>query len=298
MSEAAATICSGEHALALIQRHHQRLARLQVQVLADRDPEDLHQLRVSLRRLRTALAQFAPALVLPPGVGSARLAKVARSTGWTRDLDVLRERLERILPELPESERRFLRPALRGLQRERAKALVVLQRGLRSRRHQRVLERLESWQQDPVYTPLGQQPLELWLQDWLTPVSAGLFLHPGWFAADPRQPALHELRKRLKALRYGLEHLAQPLGGVADGWITLLRDGQGCLGELHDLEVLEERLLVGSRADRRAELAGLRLHLREQRQRCWCIWQGLAARWLRPQTRRALMALETPPAGA
>ena len=56
-------LSSGAYALDLIQRQVRRLGKLQGEVLADRDPEPLHQLRVSLRRLRTALSQFGPALV-------------------------------------------------------------------------------------------------------------------------------------------------------------------------------------------------------------------------------------------
>jgi hypothetical protein len=54
-------LSSGAYALDLIQRQVRRLGKLQGEVLADCDPEPLHQLRVSLRRLRTALSQFGPA---------------------------------------------------------------------------------------------------------------------------------------------------------------------------------------------------------------------------------------------
>ena len=40
-------ITSGAYALELIQRQTRRLGKLQAEVLADRDPEPLHQLRVS-----------------------------------------------------------------------------------------------------------------------------------------------------------------------------------------------------------------------------------------------------------
>jgi len=46
---------NGAYALALIQRQTRRLGKLQSAVLADTDPESLHQLRVSLRRLKEQL---------------------------------------------------------------------------------------------------------------------------------------------------------------------------------------------------------------------------------------------------
>ena len=86
----------------------------QAEVLADDDPEALHQLPVALRRLRTALGQFGPALELPKGVTERRIAQVAERTGRCRDLDVLRLRLrEQILPRLPSQEQAKLHGALR-----------------------------------------------------------------------------------------------------------------------------------------------------------------------------------------
>ena len=111
-------ITSGAYALELIQRQTRRLGKLQAEVLADRDPEPLHQLRVSLRRLRTALVQFGPALDLPELVDRGRIAAVARRTGLCRDLDVLRLRLQdQLLPNLPESEQRSMEAAMKRLGR-------------------------------------------------------------------------------------------------------------------------------------------------------------------------------------
>ena len=112
-------------------------------MLADRDPEPLHQLRVSLRRLRTALGQFGPALELPESVESSRIAAVARRTGLCRDLDVLRLRLEvQLLPSLPESEQRSREGAMMRLGRDRAQAFEALEEGLCHSRYLRLLARL------------------------------------------------------------------------------------------------------------------------------------------------------------
>jgi hypothetical protein len=52
----AQSLTSGAFAQELIHRQIRRLGKLQGQVLADRDPEPLHQMRVSLRRLRTGIS--------------------------------------------------------------------------------------------------------------------------------------------------------------------------------------------------------------------------------------------------
>jgi CHAD domain-containing protein len=67
---------NGEWAIQLVGRQAKRLAALQGDALHDRDPEALHQMRVNLRRLRTTLQQFSPALVLPPAVRDQRLAQL------------------------------------------------------------------------------------------------------------------------------------------------------------------------------------------------------------------------------
>ena len=65
----------GEHAHTLIGDRLARLVALQAEVLADRDPEPLHQMRVSFRRLRSTLEQFSPALLLPDAADPERIAR-------------------------------------------------------------------------------------------------------------------------------------------------------------------------------------------------------------------------------
>jgi CHAD domain-containing protein len=291
-SPPALVLSNGAHALALIQRQTRRLASLHREVLADEEREPLHQLRVSLRRLRTALNQFAPALVLPEGVSSGRIAALARRTGLTRDLDVLRERLEeQVLPRLSEEERQALRPALKRLRRERQQAFESVQEALASSRYLKLLERLGRWQQRPAFTALGEQPLAEWLHEWHLPHSGTLFLHPGWQATGPTAVELHELRKQIKGVRYALEHLAELLDDAGHGWIAALKQAQTLLGELHDLQVLEASLLDRPGHRLGAALDGLRAELERQRQEAWEEWHRLAALLLSPESRRALPSL-------
>jgi CHAD domain-containing protein len=269
---------SGAHAALLIQRQTRRLGKLQPDVLADHDPEPLHQLRVSLRRLRTVLQQFAPALVLPDTISDRRIAKVARHTGLTRDLDVLQQRLHgSLMPLLPAAEQKALRPVLKRLKRERRQAFEGLEEALRSGPYLKLLARLHHWQAQPRFTPLGEQPLRSWLLEWQAAASASLFLHDGWFATDPHEPALHELRKRLKALRYTLEPLEELVGPSLSRWIALLRQAQDHLGELHDLQVLSEGLFDPQRPGQpEISLPGLEAEIAKEQAQQWRSWRELA----------------------
>ncbi len=268
-----ANLSCGAYALELIQHQTRRLGRLQPEVLADKDPEALHQLRVSLRRLRTALHQFAPALSLPQAITDARIAGVARRTGLTRDLDVMRERLETaILPALPEAEQEDLRPALRRLTKDRRRSFEDLQEALTESRYLKLLARLHKWQARPSFTDLGQRPLCRWWFEWLVPITAGLFLHPGWFSPDQAAPALHDLRKRIKGVRYAFENLEPFLDPALLIWIDRLKLAQDHLGELHDLQVLELTLMDRDRSRPHGGWPALESEIRRLRQECWERW--------------------------
>lgn len=274
-----AELSSGDYARELIQRQIRRLGKLQGEVLADNDPEPLHQLRVSLRRLRTALAQFGPALVLPDSVTDRRIAAVAQRTSLCRDLDVLQLRLrQQLLPRLPAEEQHALEGPMRRLARDRNQAFDTLKEALLSSRYLKLLARLHKWQKRPRLTPLGERPLARWLYEWQAPFTAALFLHPGWMVEDPAAEALHDLRKRIKAARYALEHLEDWCEPPLQAWIQELRQAQDHLGELHDLQILGGSLGDNAKRLKASSLPVLRSELQAQQREHWLHWRELAQR--------------------
>ena len=280
---------SGAFALELIQRQTRRLGKLQPEVLADRDPEPLHQLRVSLRRLRTALGQFGPALELPEPLDCGRIAAIARRTGLCRDLDVLHLRLaEQLMPSIPECEQRSMERAIKRLRRDRAQAFEALEEILCHSRYLKLLARLHKWQQKPRFTSLGQLPLLPWLYEWHAPYTADLFLHPGWRTDDPTAEALHSLRKRIKGARYALEHLENWCGQPLKDWIAELRQAQDHLGELHDLQVLRRTLQEHAGSLKADQLPILSSEIERQQQNHWQHWQEQARRMRCDSNRHAI----------
>ena len=274
-------LTSGAFAQELIRCQIRRLGKLQAEVLADRDPEPLHQLRVSLRRLRTGLLQFGPALELPEAVSERRIAAVARRTSLCRDLDVFQWRLRiQLMPRLPDEEQRSLEAAIKRLARDRAKAFVDLVEALHSSRYLKLLERLHRWQKRPRFTSLGERPLQPWLADWQAPFTAGLFLHPGWRVTDPAAEELHGLRKRIKVARYGLETLQRWCDASLLAWIEDLRQAQDHLGELHDLQMLNRTLKDVGNHRKRKDLPVLHAELEGQQLKHWLRWHELSQRLL------------------
>jgi CHAD domain-containing protein len=282
---------SGTFSLELIKHQIRRLGKQQAEVLADRDPEPLHQMRVSLRRLRTALLQFGPALDLPKDVSDRRIAAVARRTGLCRDLDVLRLRLrDHLLPKLPADEQRCLEGAMKRLGRDRAQAFGCLVEELHRSRYLRLLDRLNKWQKRPRFTSLGQQSLLPWLVDWQAPFTAGLFLHPGWGVEDPTAEALHGLRKRIKAARYSLENLERWCSPPLLAWIDDLRQAQDHLGDLHDLQIVNGTLAVGKGLRKRSALPVLQAELENQTLHHWLCWRELSQRLIRHSNRKMIQS--------
>lgn len=163
---------------------------LTLRALSRRDhPEDLHQLRIALRRLRVLRWLFAPAL---PRSLAARwrqtLDDMMAATGTARDWDVLIEgTLQPALVRQPHS------PVLRGLLEEAIRRRDAVHRAL--------LAELVPYRQNTI--PMLQRELELLR---LAPVREGTVP----FARTPlRKFAVKRVRKarrRWRALKPGPEH--------------------------------------------------------------------------------------------
>src|SRR4028118_661195 len=114
----------GEWAVLAISKHSEKVLKHEDDVLKDRDPEDLHQMRVGMRRLRSAMTGFAPAISLPKSAQEKKIGKIAHTLGSLRDLDVLREALEnQYKPILPLKEQKSLKTALVHLDKQRRQVL-------------------------------------------------------------------------------------------------------------------------------------------------------------------------------
>ena len=92
----------GDWAKIAIQQHYQKILKHETLVLQDKDPEELHQMRVGMRRLRTAIAGFSCAVTLPKSVDEKKVGEIATILGKLRDLDVLQETLNKLRKELTE----------------------------------------------------------------------------------------------------------------------------------------------------------------------------------------------------
>lgn len=211
-------------------------------VIADLDSEFLHDLRVAVRRARSALKLLGDCLA--PGE-AARLAAELKWMGDlttpTRDLDVHIQALE----QAPPADGEAAAVLLELLRRRRAGAQTALVGGLRSARWRRLRG---LWRQVSETSPGPQPPTGALPIAELAGARVALTYRrarrAGRRVTDDSPPEdLHRLRKRCKELRYLLEFFSPLLGGTAHRRLLgQLRSLQDRLGEFQDVQVQTARL--------------------------------------------------------
>ena len=237
-------------------------------VLRDTDTEFLHDLRVSVRRTRSALKLFGDVLAVPAG-GKARgtrltsgdLALFAAEFKWvgdlttpTRDLDVHLLDFEETARALRAAKPDDLEPFRAYLEQRRIKEFRALTRGLRSirftnltREWRAALTKVRDSSDNArrgATVRSGQSirragetaatlAAERTRRAFHKVAKRGAAITP----ASPHE-SLHDLRKRCKELRYALEFFAPLHDPAAYGKVVGdLKRLQDCLGQFQDTEV-------------------------------------------------------------
>jgi CHAD domain-containing protein len=221
-------------------------------VLADADPDVLHDLRVAVRRSRSVLKQMRrvfPASEAERYRGDLRW--VQEVTGPTRDLDVLLSEWKQLSDLLPDDARDDAEPLHRLLVTRRADAQRCMVSELGSQRFDsfvrgwpELLARLESGalaaagDSPDANRPIGDLAAARVRKVYERMVEEGQSIGP-----ESPADALHELRKRGKELRYLLELF----GGlydreVVDALVAKLKRLQDVLGLHQDRHMQAQRL--------------------------------------------------------
>jgi len=235
-------------------------------VRSGNDIEHIHNMRVAVRRLRTALGLF-PELVPAKAKWQAQIKTVASALGQARDADVQIEFLHQALVKAPQ---RIFRPGLQRL------ALRLTQD--RAKQQPKVLKALKKFEKSDapaaIRKALTLPPVE---SDAPAPAQAAntadltLFTHAYLAVQEQVQAALafdqavhdpsnvtelHQLRIVFKHLRYTLEVFA-PLytaGAGAESQlapsIKIVKTFQEVLGDIHDCDVWVASLPAFSKEER------------------------------------------------
>lgn len=210
------------------------------------DPEDVHQLRVAVRRLRAILREEGTVLGEVSTTLRAELKWLASAFGEVRDLDVLIENLIADAAELPEPDREAFDAVVSAFRARRSEARKQAMRVLRTARYRKLLQSLADTVHFSGTTTADARP-----ERGATP--AELIRKPyrkmrgdvAKIGDPPTDDELHDLRIRGKRLRYSAE-FSTPKGSKqakrTQSLIKATKRLQTVLGDHNDLVVAEQRL--------------------------------------------------------
>ncbi len=301
----------GDYAYQAIQKHFKKTLKWEKSVKKDEDPEALHQMRVGMRRLRTAVTRFGLAVDVSKPVSDKNIGKIARCLGSLRDLDVLKESLENnYKPNLPRKEQKSLQIVFTALAKQREDVLSSVQKTLKNESYKSLKDALDKWLDKPNYQPFASFTIQQVLPDLLLPEVSNFLLHPGWLVGtqfvdsevkiqknwEPEKieqqliiegEILHSLRKEAKRIRYQMELFTDLYGESYAAYLTEVKTIQEILGTMQDSVVLAEWLADIFKSEIQAQLPTLTNLLTENRYQSWQQWQPLQERYLKIETRHS-----------
>ena len=258
-SVSASTVGAVAHKI--FEKQFSKFIKWEPEVLTDLDPEPLHQMRVTSRKLRTALQLFKPFILVKPSL-YRDFFKVAKCLGIVRDLDVLKLRLQefQIQPRVSLEEQAQLHLLMDAIDRIRQKRFKRLTKTLAGSTYKGLVHKCQDWFNAPKFHREAQWQTTLALPDLLMPFVHTWLNHPGWLAEETvlhecsnnskamvdSDAIFHDLRKLTKQVRYQTEFFTAFYGPELSVFISELKAIQERLGEQQDNVVfaafLEKRL--------------------------------------------------------
>lgn len=214
---------------------------------AGEDPEEVHDMRVSTRRIRSTfrlLSDYYKPKAIQPYLSEMR--KIARALGAVRDLDVMIERLRAFQADF--EGRDELQPVIDQFDQRWTKARKELIRTLDKDDYTTFIKDFSGF-----VTKTGKGAVSVDADD-IHPFQVRHLL-PGLIyahlaAVRAYEPALegasdetlHALRIEFKRLRYAVSIFSDVLGGSINEFIDELKTIQDHLGTMNDIRATKERL--------------------------------------------------------
>ncbi len=212
------------------------------------DIEHIHRLRVSSRRIRTALELFHQCLPTKKGDQWRRqMRNVTKALGDTRDTDVQIERLNKIYEKLPDKK---YRPGIRRLLLRQSQVREKLQNEVDTliavMEKKKTLSQISKRFSQFTVTPSDEIPhaQELFNMAFVA-ISRRLddFLsYEVYIRQAEYKKELHAMRIAAKRLRYCMEIFAPLYANKLADSLNIIRKVQTVLGEIHDCDVWIEFL--------------------------------------------------------
>lgn len=224
----------GAATLAAVQGEAARLNGLKTAVLGSEDPEAVHDLRVCMRRIRSAIRVFGAVLPVAVTVLDGELHELFGKLGAIRDYDIA---LAQCLDLAGEGELGAIAAALRAAHAQaKLEATVALAKST-------VFERLvaaacegqfaDASALEPVSDAFPRIAARTYRLTRRTASSLG---------RNSKPEAIHRLRRRAKRLRYTVEFFTAAYGKPARAFIASMTRTQDLLGAHQDAILVEQIL--------------------------------------------------------
>jgi CHAD domain-containing protein len=299
----------GDWANIAIAKHTEKFQQYELGVLEDQDPENLHQMRVGMRRLRSAMTGFGLGLNLPKKAAEKIVGKIAKILGELRDLDVLLDTLQnKYQPDLPPKEQKELKKVVTKLEKKRLKIFQKVKSLLEGKLYSSLKKSLKKWLKNPKYQPVAVIDINQILPDLLLPQISNFLLHPGWLVGveiqdrefqlrnnfssekvnellDAQGESLHSLRKEAKRTRYQMELFTEFYGDDYQNYLHDIKKIQSVLGDIQDSVVLRDVLQDILAQELVLEMPVFSKLLLDNRYQKWQEWRKLQIKLLNPSNR-------------
>ncbi|MEO1636289.1 MAG: CHAD domain-containing protein, partial [Cyanobacteria bacterium J06631_9] len=294
----------GGYAYQIIRQQSKKVFKLRSHVLADTDPENLHQMRIGTRRLRAALSIFGDVVDVDEAKLTKSITKVTKSLGKVRDIDVMKAWLKSNTSELDKPEKKIIKGLLKKLKKRRKKQFAIMETALESKSFKKLSKAFKKWVKQPAFAPTASQDAAgNAIAKLIGPLTA-LLRHPGWQVATHPQsgqlkPAksitlkrlnqaleadgeqLHDLRKQIKRTRYQAEFFRSLYGITYSAQIREFRTLQTLLGSLQDQLVISDFLAAELGSDWAKQLPSIHQQFQTSRLELWQAWQPLQQKYLK-----------------
>jgi CHAD domain-containing protein len=248
------------------------------------DPEELHDLRVAVRRAR-AILRSARLLLDRTWADELRaeLKWIAGELGHVRDMDVLGGYLAEQVELLPRDERSDAGPIVEALAEGHDVLRERLLAAMRSPRYLALLDAMDAAATAPVPSGRARSLRKIAEREHRKLAAAIKALGP-----DPADDELHAVRIEAKRARYAAELAVGAVGAPAARYVRVIKDLQDVLGEHQDAVVAEERIEATARrvaasgdaisvAFAAGRLAQLQVERRHDARRAWpAAWRRVA----------------------
>lgn len=269
-------------------------------VILGENAEYIHQMRVGLRKLRSVLIGFYPAIKLPKIIEERKISKIAQILGRKRDNDVLKENLIKYYYNfLNQSEKKLCDQFIKHLDKQNKDIHLNIINTLKGKEYQKIKLSLRKWLKEPQFNLIAYQPIEEVANHLIIPQISKLLLQSGWFVGIERdkyqkiiitenysleevqellknhEKSIHDLRKEAKKTRYQMELLSKCYGKSYDDYLQSIVQVQEILGNIQDNSVLSNKVKSFFGKNWQKKLPNLDVLIKTNQRQQWLNWQNI-----------------------